>query len=134
MDYSITLSTDGMFIILKVKGSFTRKTILQPILEAHALGRELQVRRYLSDMTEARNADTDTGNYKFAYQDMQKMEGIDKLARVAILVSPNDHSHDFAETVALNAGLNVRLFTNPDEAKRFLINDTFPNSPATVEG
>lgn len=120
MDYSITLSTDGMFIVLKVKGSFTRKTILQPTLEAHAHGRELRVRRYLVDMTEAKNADSDTENYKFAYFDMQKMEGIDRHARVATLVSPNDHSHDFSETVALNAGLNVRLFTDPDEAKRFL--------------
>ena len=134
MDYTITPSTDGMFIVLKVKGNITRRTAMQMNLEAHALGKQLQVRRYLVDVTEAKNTETPLENYKFAYSDMQTMDGIDKYARVATLVSPNDHSHDFMETVATNSGLIVRIFTDPDQAKRFLMGDYSPNKPAAGDG
>ena len=127
MDYTITHSIDGMFIMLKVKGNITRRTAMQLNLEAHALGKQLQVRRYLVDVTEAKNTGTTSENYGFAYSDMQKLEGIDKGARVATLVDPNDHSHDFMETVARNAGLNVRIFKDLDQAKRFLMDDYSPN-------
>jgi len=130
MDYTITHSIDGMFIMLKVKGNITRRTAMQLNLEAHALGKQLQVRRYLVDVTEAKNTDTTSENYGFAYSDMQKLEGIDKSARVATLVDPKDHSHDFMETVARNAGLNVRIFTDLDQAKRFLMDDYSPNKTA----
>ena len=56
----------------------------------------------------------------FAYKDMQLAEGIDLNAIVATLVSPDDHSHDFIETVSRNAGLNVTLFTDLDLAKQHL--------------
>jgi hypothetical protein len=126
MEYTITPSIDGMFIILKVKGNITRRTAMQMNLEAHALGRQLQVRRYLVDVTEAKNTDAPLEDYEFAHSDMQKMEGIDKQARVATLVSPNDHSHDFMETVSKNAGLHVKIFTDPAEAKRFLMETVLP--------
>ncbi len=123
MEYTITPSIDGMFITLKIKGHITRESATQLNLEAHALGKQLKIRRYLVDVTEARNTDTVTGNYDFAYSDMQKMEGIDKSAKVAILVDPSDHTHDFIETVTRNAKLNVRIFTDPEQAMRFLSGD-----------
>lgn len=42
---------------------------------------------------------------------------------VALLVSPDDHSHDFIETVARNAGLNVTIFTDLQAAKAYLTGD-----------
>src|SRR6185369_12675828 len=121
MDYTISPSIDGTFIILKVKGNITRLTMMQKILEAHALGKRLQIRRYLVDVTEAINTDKIIENYTFAYSDMQNTEGIDKFARVAALVSPDDHSHDFVETVSRNAGLDFSLFTELGLAKKFLM-------------
>jgi hypothetical protein len=120
MNYTITPSADGMFIILKVKGNINRRIAMEMNLDAHALGKRLRVGRYLVDVTEARNTDPIGESYEFAYSDMQKREGIDKFALVATLVSPDDHSHDFMETVARNAGLNVKIFTDKDEAMRFL--------------
>jgi len=120
MEYTITPSVDGMCIILKVKGNITRKSALQMNLEAHALGRQLQIKRYYVDATEARNADNPLEDYDLAHSDMRQTEGIDKQALVAALISPDDHSHDFMETVSKNAGLHFKLFTDPDEAKRYL--------------
>jgi hypothetical protein len=50
---------------------------------------------------------------------MRRTEGVDLGARVAMLISAVDRSHDFVETTAINAGLNVRIFTDPDKAMQF---------------
>ena len=123
MNYTITPSADGTYIAIKVKGDIDRQSAMKMNLEAHALGKKLNVRRYLVDATESRNTDSVANNYDFAYTDMQQTDNLDRSAIVANLVSPNDHSHDFVETVARNAGLHFRLFTDPDGAMRFLMSD-----------
>lgn len=129
IDYTITPSIDGLFIILKIKGIINREIAMRLNLEAHALGKQLQVRRYLVDVTEAKNTETTTENYQFAYSDMQQAEDIDKHARVATIVNRGDHSHDFIETVARNSGLNVKHFTDREQAERWLTEDVFPDKP-----
>ncbi len=129
MEYTITPAKDGKYIILKVRGDITRQSAMRMNLEAHSLGKQLGIRRYLVDATEARNVEFNTENYQFAYMDMRTMEGIDKHARVATLVSPDDHSHDFMETVAKNAGLDVSLFTSAEEAIHFLTSGLRPGPP-----
>ncbi len=127
MDYTISVSGEGKYILLKVKGDITRQSAMEMNLEAHALGRKMGIRNYLVDVTESRNVDSVVENYEFAYVDMRKMEGIDRLARVATVVSPGDHSHDFMKIVASNAGLNVNLFTDMEEAKQFLLTGQLPS-------
>lgn len=120
-EYTITPSADGRYIVVKVCGEINRKTAMQQILEAHALGRRLGVNRYLVDVTAARNTDSVRDSYDFAYTDMSDTEGIDKAARVATLVSQGDHSHDFIEIVSRNSGLNVTLFTDRELAVQHLL-------------
>lgn len=120
MDYHISVSSDGHFVIFKVTGNITRQTIMPGIVAAHGRGNELGLDRYLTDVTEASNVETVTENYTFAYSDIRTTEGIDKYARIAVLVAPDDHSHDFVETVARNAGLNFRLFRDREQAEDFL--------------
>lgn len=121
MDYTIAPSEDGKYITLTMKGEITGKRAMGINREAHALGKKLNINRYLVDVTEARNKDTIMGNYEFAYADMTTAENIDRHARVATLVSPGDHSHDFVETVVQNVGMNVRLFTDREQAIQFLV-------------
>lgn len=91
-------------------------------LEVHALARKRGISRFLLDMTEATNTDSVVDSYEFAYSDLFNAEGIDKKVVVVILVSQDDHSHDFIETVLRNAGFNVRIFRDPDQARVFLTN------------
>ena len=130
MDYTIASSDDGTYIVITVKGTVTREIGMRLYLEANALGKQLHIRRYLTDVTDAKNTDSAINNYEFAYSDVQNTEGIDRYARHAILVSPDDHSHDFVETVSRNAGLDVRMFTDLDEAKLFLMEDDPPGRTA----
>jgi hypothetical protein len=119
MNCTITPSADESFIMIKVRGDINRHSAVQMNLEAHELGRRLRIRRYLVDATESRNTDNTLGTYEFAHSDMRRTEGVDLGARVAMLISAVDRSHDFVETTAINAGLNVRIFTDPDKAMQF---------------
>jgi hypothetical protein len=120
MPYTLSVSADGAYIILKVTGQITRSSQMASNIENHALGKKLGINRFLVDVTEARNVDTVSDNYQFAYEDMHIPE-INPGVRVAILASPGDHSHDIVETVLRNAGQAVTLFTDPEAAKRYLL-------------
>ncbi|MFH1196810.1 MAG: hypothetical protein V1720_13995 [bacterium] len=119
MSYILTLSNDSVYLILRVRGDLTAKLALKYNLIAHNLGQEIGINRYLIDLTESRNVDSIINNYYFAYNDMNN-PGIDKTAFTAFLVNADDKSHDIVETFAKNAGLNVSLFTNWNDAERFL--------------
>jgi hypothetical protein len=121
MSYSITVSEDGSYIILTVSGEYHRRLAMQYNLETHALGKELGIDRFLLDMTESRNVESVTSKYVFAYEDMQNAPEINRRARVALLVNPDDHSHDFIVTVTRNSGLDVTLFTDRQLAIQHLI-------------
>ena len=123
MCYTIAPSPDAKYIVLKVTGNMTCQLAMQQNREAHAMGKKLGIHRYLVDVTESRNVESAVDNYRFAYDDMRQAPDIDKTARVAMLVSPGDHSHDFVETVVRNAGLSVRLFTDRELAVGFLLED-----------
>lgn len=123
MSYTITPSDDGKYIFLKITANIDRQLAMQYILESHKMGQELGIDRYLMDATESRNVESSIQNYEFAYKDMHNTPAIDKSARVAALVSPGDHSHDFIETVTKNSGLDLTLFTDREEAIRHLLQD-----------
>jgi hypothetical protein len=122
MAYRIYVSDDSSYIILEVSGGITRRRQLQRTIEAHQLGRKVSIRKYLVDVTRAENEEPPIENYKFAYEDVRGADEIDKTAIVALVVAPQDHSHDFVETVSKNSGLNVTLFRDKSRAVDFLRN------------
>jgi hypothetical protein len=118
-----TVSADGKYIIQKVVGDINSGLALKYNHESHALGHELGINRYLVDLTESHNVESVLGNYEFAYDKMPASAGVDLDAVVALVVEPDDHSHDFVETVARNAGLNVTLFRDRDVAIQHLLSE-----------
>jgi hypothetical protein len=123
MTCAITVASDNKYIILKFQGDVTRQSTGKYILEAHELGRKLCINEYLVDMTESRNVDPVIENYEYVHIDMEQA-AIPKTARVALLVAPDDHSHDFIVTVFRNAGHNLKLFTDRSQAIRHLLKDS----------
>jgi hypothetical protein len=123
MTYTITPSNDKKYVILKVTGDINRRLAIKYDMEAHKIGHELGIDRYLMDLTESKNVESSVDNYEFAYKDIRDTPDIDRSARVAILVSPDDHSHDFIITVTRNSGLDVTLFIDREEAIRHLLQD-----------
>jgi hypothetical protein len=119
MKYHLSLPADKQYVYIKVNGPVDAVSMLACFLEAHKLARQEGVNRHLMDLTEARNNLSTLENYHFAYTDMNN-PGIDRLARTAMLVSPDDHSHDFLETLSRNNGRDVTIFTSLEAAERYL--------------
>ena len=123
MKLAIKKSGSEKFVIVKVKGAITRERAMKNNIKAHEFGEKYGTNKYLVDLTEARNTEGTIGNYKFAYEDMNNPpQPIKKNAYVAMVVAPNDSSHDFVEIVAQNSGLNVKKFTCVKTAESFLLN------------
>ncbi|NWF88329.1 MAG: hypothetical protein HXY50_02595 [Ignavibacteriaceae bacterium] len=121
MSYTISISEDGNYIILKTVGEITSSSAIKQNLEAHDLGKKSGISKFLVDATESRNNNSVSENYKFAHSDLQMFPEISKSARVAILVSPDGHSHDFIETLMRNAGHNTTIFRDREKAINFLL-------------
>ena len=121
MEYSITVSEDGKYIILKVKGDMDRVSAMREIIEAHELGAKLGIERYMADLTEARNIRSIVDDYELANDYTHNDRRINTFARVAMLVSSEDHTHDFLETASINAGWRVKLFRDRQQALNYLM-------------
>ena len=121
MAYKVYISEDGKYIVTKHVGNINSQLILQRTLEAHALGNTLGITRHLMDVREATNCEPLSTTYNFAYRDVRNTPGININAKVAVLVRPGDHSHDFAEIVTNNAGQNIKLFTDRESAIKHLL-------------
>lgn len=122
MSYTITPSKNGKYIIVKLKGDIDTQIAMSYTIESHALGKKLGINRYFVDLSKSRNVESVADNYKYAYEDT-KTPLIDKSARVAALVAPDDHSHDFIETVLQNSGFSIRIFTDKKLAVRYLLDE-----------
>jgi hypothetical protein len=120
MPHTIRISDDSAYVILEQSGKVTRKHQLQCNIEAHKVGKEYQIRKYLVNLIQARNVESNIENYQFTYEDIRSADEFDRTAVVALLVDPDDHSHDFFETLAQNSGLNVTLFRDKAKAIEFL--------------
>ena len=122
MNYTITTSDNGKYLICQVSGEITVDLAREFTKELNRLSRTLNIKRFLNDVREATNALSTLQNYNFAYKDMAEMN-LQREACSAILVGPADKSHDFVGTVTQNAGYNVRIFHDEGSAIAWLDDD-----------
>ena len=131
MPWSIHVADDRSYITLRIVGAGGRPGF-EGVLAAHAKGKELGIRSFLVDLTEATNEAPAVDDYEMAYSDFPT-GGIDRFAAVVGFVRPGDHSHDFLATAFRNAGLRIELFDDRAQALSGLLDsrpdDTAP-SPA----
>ena len=120
MQYTISVSESGQYIVITVQGRLTIQLATEYTLEAHRRAAELGLTRFLVDARNAVNVESTVTNYEYAYHDLTKQQ-LNPNAGVALLVAPADHSHDFIETVSRNAGFNVRLFRDEAQAVRWVL-------------
>jgi len=120
VSYRIQPAEEGSYIHIEVQGTINRAVGVELIIEAHSLGDELGIENYFMDLTQAVNDDTVSDQFHFANTDMAETPGLNRYAKVAALVAPEDHSHDFIETVLRNVGFNLRIFRCRSEAMAFL--------------
>ncbi|MFO7680269.1 MAG: STAS/SEC14 domain-containing protein [Chloroflexota bacterium] len=122
MNYKTFLSENGKYAICEVTGLITRENALEFAEASNQLIHAANVKRLLTDVRNASNALGVLGNYSYAYESMGNLS-LRKDVRSAILVDKDDRSHDFLETVALNAGYTVRIFRDEEAAISWLSED-----------
>lgn len=116
------ISDDGKYLISKSEGPITIEFALRMMEEYVKLVEETGITRILSDVRGTPSVMNVSKIYEFAYQDTRRL-GFPRGVRAAILSDPEDDSHDFAETVARNAGYQVKVFHTEESALAWLLGD-----------
>ncbi len=119
MDHEIFVSADGSYIALRIIGKTGRHRMAQ-VEEAHALGAQRDIHRFLVDLRDAVNVESPVQDYRMAYTDFPAAPQVDLHARVAALTVPGDHSHDFLVTVFRNSGAWIEQFDDLEMAEAYL--------------
>lgn len=118
---TLEVSEDKKYILMKIIGEIDSADMFKYNLEAHALARSVCVRRFLLNLIEARNVNSVIDDYDFAYKNIGPSPEFLHGIRVALLVSPDDHSHDFINILFKNTGETIDLFVDQEEAVSFLL-------------
>ena len=120
MPYNLSISDDNTMIIIKVDGNVNSNMALEYSMNAYLLAKDKGILCFLIDLTNARNQQTIAENYDFMNLDLDESGFVDRRAKIAMLVSPEDHSHDFVEKIARIMGHNILLCRKMDDAITFL--------------
>ena len=119
MKYQISFTRKGPYVLVEVFEPMTVKLAAEIAMKATETASEHNSNLFLYDVRKAPNVDPCAENYFFAHTDMPAMQ-LDRSARVALLASPDDESHKFIATAIRNAGYNVRLFFEEEQATEWL--------------
>ena len=119
MDYEVSISEDGRYVLVKVNRPMTHELGLECGRAATDLGKRSDIKRFLFDLRHAPNIETVLPNYEFAYKGLESF-GFPRDSRSALLTDPDDRSHDFMETLFVNAGYFVRIFSDEKSAVAWL--------------
>ena len=122
MEYNIAADSTEKYIVVKINGTVHLQDSMQIITEAYEVGAQLGIQQYLMDVTEAPHSWPLGQDYMFVNQDLKQQTKFNPSARTAVLTAPEDKSHDFILTVAMNAGLNIHVFRDRQAALEFLLN------------
>lgn len=117
--YDISLTDDGQIVVCRVHRPVTVALAAAFARAMDETGEACGAVRFLTDVQGVPNVSRTGENYNYAHADMAKI-GLRRAVRAAILADPSDSSHAFIETVSQNAGYNMRVFYDPEEAMTWL--------------
>ena len=119
LGFQLEIDKSRKFVRVIVEGDVTTESAREFTMAATEFGKKEGIELYLVDGRNSRNVLSTTDNYYYAYREMSTMP-LNRTARTAILADKDDSSHDFVETVSQNAGYNVRVFKDEQQAVAWL--------------
>jgi len=119
MKYEISTSEDGAFIRIRVLEAITGEIEKEFAGNAIKDARQRKLNKFLVDVRGVQNLASALEQYLFGYDDMGRL-GLDRESRIAILADANDTSHNFIETVFVNAGYQCCIFIDETAASQWL--------------
>jgi hypothetical protein len=121
MSHKLTVSDDQRYIISTVTGDLTSEIADQQMADLYKLANEVGIKNFLIDLVECRFVGSTIEQYEYASSDVPDYGYVNRGDRFAFLVHPDDHSHDFVETVSRNSGYDVTLFRDRAKAINYLL-------------
>ena len=122
MSYKITISENGEYIIGKIYGPLNRETAQQLTREYVKIINSTGIKKILNDVRDAPDAMGIFNDYEFAYKDTKALN-LPMDIQAAFVTAPNDNTHNFHETVAVNAGYFVKVFKEIESAVTWLLEE-----------
>ena len=119
MNYKISLSEDGTFIRIRVYVAINGETEKEFAGKAITEAKQRNINRFLVDVRGVRNVAKSFQQYLFGYEDIDRL-GLSQSSKIAVLADETDRTHDFIETVLVNAGYDCRLFSDEKAALDWL--------------
>ena len=122
MVVELFIAESGKYLVCRVTGQITAEDARQMVEQIEKFAHETGAKSRLIDVRNATNVSSISGNYDLAYKDLDELQ-VGRVFKAAVLVSPDDHSHDFAMIAIQNAGFNCRKFTDEAAAITWLVED-----------
>ena len=126
MDYKVSVSESGDYIVVKSYSPMTSEIGRQCGISAARLCNEEKIKNFMLDLRAAPNVQSVTKNINFIYEEMITF-GFPGATRCALLASADDSSHDFVASALQHAGHLVKLFTEEDDARQWLTKSNAEN-------
>lgn len=124
--YELNVTEGRPWIYARVYDPVTKALVLDLLKEIVRESAKSGVSGLLIDVRGAPSLKTTVEDYDIAYYRLQEL-GFKPHLKSAIVVDPEDKTHDFFETCTMNAGYNLRIFSDPDLAGQWL--DSEPPAP-----
>jgi len=112
-------STQEDICVLDVQGSNDYKSCVKHVKVLAHFASQMDVPKFLLDCRHSPYEGSVTSQYLIAYKDLERV-GYHRHWKTALLISPEDDSHNFLELVATNAGYTLKVFRNINKAFAWL--------------
>jgi hypothetical protein len=119
MQYKLNMMEGRPWIYVRVYDPMTKALALDVLKDAARQAAKQGVCNLLIDARGTPSVKTTVEDYDIAYYRLQEL-GFTRDSKSAILVDPDDKTHDFFETCTMNAGYNWRIFSDADLASQWL--------------
>ncbi len=119
MEFKISISENGKYLIVDVFQAITGELEKNFLKESIEVIKAHNIKNIFVDVSTVQNIARITDNYKFAYDETKRL-GHPRDVKIAVFVNPEDHSHDFMETLFKNAGYNCNIFQDKSSAIEWL--------------
>jgi len=119
MGYELSYDAEKKIIRGRVLGELNPSLVKNMAVDLEKLGRKHKCPRLLNDLREAVISKSLLDIYSMPR--VVEQAGMQKSFRRAIVVNPPVNDYRFLETVSVNEGQEVRVFSDPEEALRWLV-------------
>lgn len=123
MRYKVLIPDNANYACIHVTETIDPSLAQEIMEEMVRIQNQNDLQRFLLDVREVHSQTSPFDDYDLAYERIKSTE-LDHLTKVALLRSPSDTTHSFAETVGRNAGHNIALFEDMDVAVAWLQDET----------